>query len=192
MSPNKLAYMVVVLGLALFVELGSSDFEQDKAECTDKLVGLATCLPFVSGESKNPTPDCCVGFKQVVDKNGKCLCVLIRNRDNPSLGLKVNTTLALQLPSDCHAPFNVTKCIDLLHLKADSKEAKEFEGFAKDLANGNKTTSSPPSPGNSTGGGKSASASMKDSSGSRKSWQGIQMVFLTLLWFLLPMLLFSM
>ncbi|XP_030478856.2 non-specific lipid transfer protein GPI-anchored 6 [Cannabis sativa] len=192
MSPNYYNYIflyVVVVVLCL-VGFGSSDFEQDKAECGDKLVGLATCLPFVGGESKNPTPDCCVGFKDVINKYSKCMCVLIRNKDNPNLGLKINTTLALRLPSDCHAPFNVSKCIDLLHLKSDSKEAKEFQGYAKMLSDHtNKTTSSTPT---TTGsGGKSATMEDKSRSERIKSWQGIQMVLVTFLWLLLPILFFS-
>ncbi|PON90948.1 Bifunctional inhibitor/plant lipid transfer protein/seed storage helical domain containing protein [Trema orientale] len=182
-----LAY--VFLGLALLVGFGSSDFEQDKAECADKLVALATCLPFVGGEAKNPTPDCCSGFKQVVEKSTKCLCVLIKDRNNPNLGLKINTTLALQLPSDCHAPFNVTSCIDLLHLKPGSSEAKEFEGFAKSLK-GNTTTATPAAVsstrGNSTSQG--TSAQVKDSA--RERWQGAEMVLWTLLLFVTPHLVF--
>lgn len=104
-----LAYLF--LGLAVLIGFGSSNFDQDKADCADKLVGLATCVPFVEGNAKSPTPDCCTGFKQVVDKSSKCLCVLIKDRNDPSLGFKINATLALQLPSDCHTPFNVTSCI---------------------------------------------------------------------------------
>lgn len=88
-----------------------SDFASDRNECANQLVGLATCLPYVQGQAKAPTPDCCSGLKQVVDKSRKCLCVLIKNRDNPELGFKINATLALKLPGACSAPVNASECI---------------------------------------------------------------------------------
>ncbi|TKY59993.1 YLS3 protein [Spatholobus suberectus] len=128
------------LFLLLLVGFASSDINQDKAECTDKLLGLVGCLPYVSSQSKTPTPDCCAGLKEVIDKSKRCLCILIKDRDDPSLGLKINVTLALNLPDACHTPTNITQCVDLLHLAPNSPEAKVFEGFEKDLTN--KTSSS--------------------------------------------------
>ena len=55
-----------------------------------------------------PTPDCCSGLKQVLKDNKKCLCVNIRERNDPELGLQINVTVALGLPSVCHAPANVS------------------------------------------------------------------------------------
>lgn len=106
-----------------------SDFASDRNECANQLVGLATCLPYVQGQAKAPTPDCCSGLKQVVDKSRKCLCVLIKNRDNPELGFKINATLALKLPGACSAPVNASECIDLLHLAPNSTDAQVFKQF---------------------------------------------------------------
>lgn len=94
--------------------LVTSDVNQDKAECTDKLIGLANCLPFVSGQSKTPTIDCCTGVKDVVNKSKRCLCILIKDHDDPNLGFSINVTLALKLPGDCKSPTNVTQCIGKL------------------------------------------------------------------------------
>lgn len=91
--------------------LASSDVNQDKAECANQLVGLAPCLPYVGGQAKVPTVDCCSGLKTVLDKSMKCLCVLIKDKDDPSLGLKINATLAATLPNTCHAPVNMSDCI---------------------------------------------------------------------------------
>ncbi|MDG2774764.1 protease inhibitor/seed storage/LTP family protein, partial [Vibrio parahaemolyticus] len=88
-----------------------SDINQDKAECTDKLLGLAGCLPYVGGEAKVPTMDCCSGIKEVINKSKRCLCILIKDRDDPSLGLKINVTLALNLPDVCETPTNITQCV---------------------------------------------------------------------------------
>lgn len=97
--------------LLLLVGFATSDLNQDKAECADKLVGLATCLPYVSDQAKAPTVDCCTGLKEVIDKSRRCLCLLIKDHDDPNLGLKINVTLALNLPSACHTPTNVSECV---------------------------------------------------------------------------------
>lgn len=101
-------FLAVLIAILRF---SASDLAQDRAECTEPLVGLATCLPYVRGDGKAPTPDCCSGLGQVLQKNFKCLCVLVKDRDEPSLGLKINTTLALGLPSSCHTPVNISQCI---------------------------------------------------------------------------------
>ncbi|KAL2940764.1 Protein YLS3 [Bienertia sinuspersici] len=153
--------------LLLLVNLGSCDINKDKAECANQLVGLSTCLPYVGGEAKAPTPDCCTGLKQVLKDSKKCLCILVKDRNDPSLGLKVNATLALSLPKTCHVPSkdNVTECPALLHLPPNSPEAKVFSDFAKAAA---PTSSSPASTDKSTGGG---GASAKETSNSTKSKQ---------------------
>ena len=112
MAPSSAHFLCAALAL-LSVGFVSSNIDQDRAECADQVVGLATCLPYVGGEAKAPTPDCCSGLKLVLDKSRKCLCVLIKDRDDPSLGLKVNLTLALGLPSACHAPADIKDCIGM-------------------------------------------------------------------------------
>ncbi|XP_031736086.1 protein YLS3 isoform X2 [Cucumis sativus] len=113
--------------LLLLASFSASDIDQDRTDCSDQLIGLAQCLPYVSGDAKTPTIDCCSGLKQVVQKSKKCLCVLIKDKDDPNLGLKINGSLALALPHACHAPANITECISLLHLSPNSTEAKIFK-----------------------------------------------------------------
>ncbi|KAI4368588.1 hypothetical protein MLD38_017132 [Melastoma candidum] len=127
--PSLLLFLLPFLALVLSSLLppSAANIDQDRAECADQLVGLATCLPYVGGDAKTPTIDCCTGLKPVIDKSRKCLCVLIKDRDDPSLGLKINLTLALGLPTACHTPVNITECVDLLHLSPNSTEAKVFE-----------------------------------------------------------------
>ncbi|KAJ3702721.1 hypothetical protein LUZ61_006426 [Rhynchospora tenuis] len=111
----------------LLLIMANSDIASDRAECTKPLMGLATCLPYVQGNSKAPTPDCCTGLKQVLVDNKKCLCVLIRDRDDPQLGIKLNATLALALPDTCNAKANISHCPALLNMDPNSKEAAIFE-----------------------------------------------------------------
>ncbi|KAJ0974186.1 hypothetical protein J5N97_016151 [Dioscorea zingiberensis] len=125
--------MLLVLG---FIGAARSDFASDRAECTDQLVGLASCLSFVQStdiETPTPMPDCCSDFKGVVGKSFKCLCVLIKDRDEPQLGIKVNVTRALMLPAKCNAPVNVTDCPRLLKVPLNSSEAKDFKQFADEI-----------------------------------------------------------
>lgn len=82
----------------------------DQSECADQFAGLATCLEYVQGNAKAPTPDCCTGLKQVLRTNKTCLCVVVRDRNDPKLGLNINASLALALPSACKVSANVSRC----------------------------------------------------------------------------------
>ncbi|PWA51536.1 bifunctional inhibitor/lipid-transfer protein/seed storage 2S albumin superfamily protein [Artemisia annua] len=136
----SLLFMIFTLALTSRVTLGAND--KDKEECTEQLVGLATCLPYVGGNAKSPTPDCCTGLKQVLNTNKKCLCVVIKDRNDPDLGLTINVTLALGLPDVCHTPANVTKCPELLKLAPNSPEAQVFYQFGHS-SSGDAPASSP-------------------------------------------------
>ncbi|WVZ05198.1 hypothetical protein V8G54_018544 [Vigna mungo] len=152
--------------LLLLVGFGNSDLGKDREECADKLIGLASCVPYVGGEAKTPTIDCCSGLKAVLDKSKKCICILIKDRDDPNLGIKINATLAIQLPSACNAPANISHCVgtysyhftlfsqyfhfhsisyiisyfsDLLHLAPNSPDAKVFEGLQKSAKSNSST-----------------------------------------------------
>ncbi|KAK4397508.1 protein YLS3 [Sesamum angolense] len=115
----------------ILLAITTSDNSKDRQECADSLVGLATCLPYVGGTAKTPTPDCCSGLKQVLKTNKKCLCVVIKDRNDPDLGLNINVTLALGLPVVCNAPANISQCPALLNLPPNSPDAQIFYQFGK-------------------------------------------------------------
>ncbi|KAI3917702.1 hypothetical protein MKW98_021464 [Papaver atlanticum] len=173
--------------MVLSVGFVKSDVDKDREECATQLVGLATCLPYVGGTSKAPTPDCCTGVKQVLTNSKKCLCILIKDRNDPSLGLKINATLALGLPAICKTNSGISECPALLHLSPNSPDAKVFEDF-NNIANGNTTASTPPAAsketpksGSSNAGG--SSPPPKNNGGMRiNSWLGLKMVGGLLLW----------
>ncbi|XP_039139622.1 non-specific lipid transfer protein GPI-anchored 13-like [Dioscorea cayenensis subsp. rotundata] len=114
---------------AAMVAVVAGDFAADRAECASNLVGLSTCLTYVQGTGSAPTPDCCSGLEQVVGKSPKCLCVLIKDRNEPGLGFKFNVTRAMSLPDFCHSSANISDCPRLLNLPRDSKDAQIFEQF---------------------------------------------------------------
>ncbi|CAD6202261.1 unnamed protein product [Miscanthus lutarioriparius] len=91
------------------------------------------------------SPDCCGGLRQVLGKSPKCLCVLVKDKDDPNLGIKINATLALALPNACGATrANVSHCAQLLHIPPGSKDAAAFS------PGGDKGSTAAPAKDNST------------------------------------------
>ncbi|KAF7090482.1 hypothetical protein CFC21_093226 [Triticum aestivum] len=150
---------LVAAVLAMAVAAAGADVAADRAECSDKLVALATCLTFVQGQGQAPTPDCCGGLKTVLQTSPKCLCVLVKDRDDPGLDLKLNVTRALGLPAACSAPANISDCPRLLNLPPNSKDAEVFEQFAKQQAAQSSPSGASSAP--STGAQKNAAARMR-------------------------------
>ncbi|KAM0834372.1 hypothetical protein ACQ4PT_063634 [Festuca glaucescens] len=126
MAPAVAMAVLVAVVTAACVGVGG-DMNSDRSECADQLVGLAPCLQYVQGEARSPAPDCCGGLRQVLGKSPKCLCVLVKDKDDPNLGIKINASLALALPSACGATkANVSHCPELLHIPPNSKDAAIF------------------------------------------------------------------
>lgn len=175
MVPRALQLVVVVAtaaAAALVLGVARGDFAADRAECSDKLVGLATCLTYVQEQAaaSAPTPDCCAGLKTVLQTSRKCLCVLIKDRNDPNLGLKINVTRALGLPAVCKAQADISDCPKLLNLAPNSAEAQVFEQYAKQVAaQGGGGTSTP---GASAAGG-AAAAAQKSGAGPAARWLGV-------------------
>ncbi|KAI4351742.1 hypothetical protein L6164_006066 [Bauhinia variegata] len=133
---------------SMLMSYTKGDSAEEKQKCAEQLTGIATCLPYVGGDAKAPTPDCCSGLKQAIQNNKKCVCVIIKDRNDPDLGLKINITLALRLPSVCKVPANFTECPTLLHLDPKSAEAKAFNqlGDQNSTYGGSGSPSPSPSP----------------------------------------------
>ncbi|KAF7147891.1 hypothetical protein RHSIM_Rhsim03G0004300 [Rhododendron simsii] len=125
----------IILAVVLLIGAHvSSDIVEDKRECQDQLVGLAPCLNYASGDIKTPSPTCCTELRQKYNSTERCLCLLVKDRNDPGLGFKINGTLALTLPYICHAHPNISHCPGLLHLAPGSPDAQIFEDFARSLA----------------------------------------------------------
>ncbi|XP_042418834.1 non-specific lipid transfer protein GPI-anchored 14-like [Zingiber officinale] len=152
-SSASLARLLPLLLLYSFSLIlpGGSDSASDFAECGSALVGLQTCISYVQGAAAAPTPDCCGGLKDVLAQSPRCLCVLIKDRDDPQLPVKINVTRALALPTACSAAANVSKCPKLLNLPPNSPEAQVFGQSANSTiqAKGNSTARTGTGTGNS-------------------------------------------
>ncbi|KAL2540848.1 Protein YLS3 [Abeliophyllum distichum] len=178
MDSKNAATLGLLQCILIFFLFGSAraDLAKDREQCANQLVGLSTCLPYVGGNAKAPTMDCCTGLKQVIQKSPECICILIKDRNDPSLGLKINATLALGLPALCHASGNISNCPALLHLAPNSPDAKVFQDFAK---SGKKSNSTATSEGNPSS--KGTSADQKSDGGKRKKLLGVEMASALLL-----------
>ncbi|KAF3629968.1 putative NAC domain-containing protein-like [Capsicum annuum] len=142
---NKL-FVVCMLVVTLAVG-AMANMADDEKDCADQLGNLASCVPYVSGTAKKPTPECCEDTQKVKAAKPKCLCVLIKESTDPSLGLPINTTLALQMPSACNIDAKVSDCPSILKIPANSPDAKIFK---IDDSPDSSTTSSPASASGST------------------------------------------
>ena len=109
MTSNK-KFIVFGMVMALLTVASMGAIEDDEKDCADQLGNLASCIPFVSGTAKTPTPDCCENTRKVKATKPKCLCILIKESGDPSMGLPINTTLALQMPSVCNIDAKVSDC----------------------------------------------------------------------------------
>ncbi|KAG8098635.1 hypothetical protein GUJ93_ZPchr0013g36141 [Zizania palustris] len=134
------AAAAAVVVVAMMAAVVAGDFAADRAECADKLMPLATCLTFVEEKAtaRAPTRDCCAGFGQVLAGTKKCLCVLVKDRDEPALGFRINVTRALNLPSSCSTPATFSDCPNTEHV-AGLQEAEIFQQYAREHENKNST-----------------------------------------------------
>ncbi|VAI23598.1 unnamed protein product [Triticum turgidum subsp. durum] len=137
--------LLMTLVVAAAVGLAGADFAADKAECADKLMGLATCLTYVqlTATARAPTPDCCTGFRQVLGTSKRCMCILVKDRDEPALGIKVNITRSMNLPSVCNIAATFSDCPKILNMSPDSKETEIFKQYAREHEGKNAATTSP-------------------------------------------------
>ncbi|KAL4572026.1 hypothetical protein LXL04_018794 [Taraxacum kok-saghyz] len=99
---------VMSLVLALLV-MAWSGAEAQTNTCTNTLMGLTSCLNYVTGNSSTPAPSCCSTLSTIVQSQPRCLCSLL-NGNGPNIGVTINQTLALSLPGACQVqtpPLNL-------------------------------------------------------------------------------------
>ncbi|KAK7380309.1 hypothetical protein VNO78_32817 [Psophocarpus tetragonolobus] len=151
---SSLPHMPVLAVTLVLIIHAMGDSAQEKQKCAESLTGIATCLPYVGGDAKAPTADCCSGLTEAMKTNKKCVCVILKDRDDPDLGLKINITIALGLPSLCKAPDNLSQCPALLHLDPKSPEAQAFNQMGQNSNDGSISPSATPSAEGSSHNGK--------------------------------------
>lgn len=70
-------------------------------DCSTVILNLVDCLSYVTSGSTVSKPEgtCCSGLKTVLKTNPDCLCEAFKN--SAQLGVTLNVTKALDLPSAC-------------------------------------------------------------------------------------------
>lgn len=92
--------MCVIFGLVVMQWDGAAA----QTSCTNALMSMSPCLTFVTGNSSTPTTQCCSKLFSVVQSQPQCICSLIKTGVSgaAALGITVNQTLALTLPTICN------------------------------------------------------------------------------------------
>ncbi|GFP84056.1 non-specific lipid-transfer protein-like protein at2g13820 [Phtheirospermum japonicum] len=93
---------IIVGTLLVFVLAIVSKGALAQSGCTSVLIGMASCLSYVSGSASTPSTSCCSALANVVQTQPWCLCVIASGDGGGSLGVSINQTLALGLPSVCN------------------------------------------------------------------------------------------
>jgi hypothetical protein len=93
----KMKMSLVLVTLVLLCAVGALA----QSNCMNEIVSLSPCLNYVTGNTSTPTSGCCIQLASVVKSQPQCLCLIIDDK-KPFLGIKVNQTLALALPSVCN------------------------------------------------------------------------------------------
>ncbi|KAG0455074.1 hypothetical protein HPP92_024366 [Vanilla planifolia] len=167
MTSSMNGLMTIMVFVLATMSTVHSDFANDQKECTDQLMILMPCLGFVQGEARVPTQDCCACGKTVVSKSFKCLCILIKDRNEPQLGLKLNISRVVTMPAACNIPANISECPKLLQLPQESPLAKDFFDLEKEITKDTEAAKA-----TASGGGNATNSTSRSSSSYSRSSAG--------------------
>ncbi|KAI3773069.1 hypothetical protein L6452_04267 [Arctium lappa] len=164
-----MASKVTNVGLVLILVVMLWGETMAQSGCTTALIGLAPCLSFVSGNSSTPSSSCCSQLSNVVQAQPRCLCSLL-NGGGANLGISINQTLALSLPSACDVQTPpVSQCDGVANgptpSSVESPTSNSPPGSSSDeIPEAPTSTSKPTIPTVPTGGSKSVPSSGGDTS----------------------------
>ncbi|MCD7447557.1 hypothetical protein HAX54_031586 [Datura stramonium] len=104
---------ITIISMALvplIMTIISVEVVMAQSDCTSTLITMASCLSFVTGSATTPSASCCSALSGVLQSKPRCLCVIV-NGGGSSLGVQINQTQALALPSACNLQTPpVSKC----------------------------------------------------------------------------------
>ncbi|KAL4351565.1 hypothetical protein GQ457_06G029210 [Hibiscus cannabinus] len=92
---------VVAMLFIAAASLWTASMAQSSSGCTNVLISMSPCLDYIQGNSSRPSSSCCSQLGSVVRSNPQCLCQVL-NGGASSLGVSVNETQAMALPSACN------------------------------------------------------------------------------------------
>ncbi|KAI3997922.1 hypothetical protein MKX01_038813 [Papaver californicum] len=97
-APLRIIEMVLLVVLATAFTTSVTA----QSSCTNVIIGMAPCLTYITGNSSTPSSSCCSQLTNVVQSQPQCLCSILSTGAGAALGLPINRTLALALPTACN------------------------------------------------------------------------------------------
>ncbi|GMJ09105.1 glycosylphosphatidylinositol-anchored lipid protein transfer 5 [Hibiscus trionum] len=95
------AVIAMLFMAAAAASLWTGSMAQTSSGCTNVLISMSPCLDYIQGNSSRPSSSCCSQLANVVRSNPQCLCQVL-NGGASSLGVTVNQTQAMALPTACN------------------------------------------------------------------------------------------
>ncbi|CAK7327081.1 unnamed protein product [Dovyalis caffra] len=96
-----MAHTKMSMGLAMVLAAMFWAGAMAQSDCTNVLISMSPCLNYITGNSSNPSSQCCTQLASVVRSSPQCLCQVL-NGGGSSLGINVNQTQAIALPGACN------------------------------------------------------------------------------------------
>ncbi|XP_059648946.1 non-specific lipid transfer protein GPI-anchored 5-like [Cornus florida] len=106
-----MAHKGIEMGLVLvLVTMLWAEATAQSSSCTNVIISMSPCLNYISGNSSTPSSGCCTQLASVVRSQPQCLCEVL-NGGGSSLGLNINQTQALALPTACNVQTpSISRC----------------------------------------------------------------------------------
>ncbi|XP_022725467.1 non-specific lipid-transfer protein-like protein At5g64080 isoform X2 [Durio zibethinus] len=106
MAASKFSFALIFAVLSIWAvdaahHHASAPAPSSSVDCSSLILNTADCLSFVSSGSQVSKPEgtCCSGLKTVLRADPECLCEAFKS--SASLGVTLNVTKALTLPTVC-------------------------------------------------------------------------------------------
>ncbi|XP_020971145.1 non-specific lipid-transfer protein-like protein At2g13820 isoform X2 [Arachis ipaensis] len=125
-SSLSLVIMVLVVGATMWNQEAKAQ-SSSSSSCTSTLTSLSPCLNYIMGSSSTPSSSCCSQLSSVVKSSPQCLCSVL-NGGGSNLGIPINQTLALSLPSACKVQTPpVSQCKGKKIKMTDKRQQREYK-----------------------------------------------------------------
>ncbi|XP_022725466.1 non-specific lipid-transfer protein-like protein At5g64080 isoform X1 [Durio zibethinus] len=155
MAASKFSFALIFAVLSIWAvdaahHHASAPAPSSSVDCSSLILNTADCLSFVSSGSQVSKPEgtCCSGLKTVLRADPECLCEAFKS--SASLGVTLNVTKALTLPTVCKvsSPSATTCAISLTPAGAPGVQPSTTAGAPTTFLGGNEVAPAP-APGSS-------------------------------------------
>ncbi|XP_050236060.1 non-specific lipid transfer protein GPI-anchored 5-like [Mercurialis annua] len=93
---------IILITFAVAATMFAAGGMAQSSSCTNVLISMSPCLNYITGNSSTPSSQCCSQLASVVRSQPQCLCEVLNGSAASSLGVNVNQTQALALPTACN------------------------------------------------------------------------------------------